>query len=88
MTTIQYLVNISYQPSHINGQQLAYIGTTQSGSTQSIASYSSAYYIASMPELLIGATGSSYTEALDNLLVIASASQTPTNPPIGNKTTW
>jgi hypothetical protein len=32
-----------------------------------------------MPELRITATGSSYTTALNNLLIIATASTTPNN---------
>jgi hypothetical protein len=32
------------------------------------------FYVASMPEIKIAATGSSYEEALDNLLIAASAS--------------
>lgn len=65
-----YLVTISHQPSRANGQQLMYIG----GVTSSFPSYSAEYFVASMPELKISATGSSYTTALQNLLNIATAS--------------
>jgi hypothetical protein len=46
--------------------------------------YSGEYFIASMPELRLYATGSSYTTALDNLLLIATASTTTNNgfPPL------
>lgn len=65
-----YLVTISYQPSRANGQQSVFIG----GVTSSIPSYSSEYFLASMPELKIAATGSTYQTALQNLLNIATAS--------------
>lgn len=65
-----YLVNIFHQPTRVNGQQLLNIG----GVTSSFPSYSSEYFVASMPELKISATGSSYQTALTNLLNIATAS--------------
>lgn len=65
-----YLVTISHQPSRANGQQLVNIA----GLTCSIPSYSSEYFLASMPELKIMATGSTYQTALTNLLNIATAS--------------
>jgi hypothetical protein len=65
-----YLVNITHQPSRANGQQLMYIN----GVTSSFPSYSSEYFVASMPELKIAATGSTYQTALQNLLNIATAS--------------
>jgi hypothetical protein len=67
---MRYLVNISHQPSYAKGQELVNI----SGVTQSIPTYSDPFYVASMPEIKIAATGSSYEEALDNLLIAASAS--------------
>jgi len=65
-----YLVTIAHQPSRPNGQQLMNAG----GVTFSIPSYSSEYFVASMPELKISATGSTYQTALTNLLNIATAS--------------
>ena len=65
-----YLVTISHQPSRANGQQLLNIA----GVTSSFPSYSSEYFVASMPELKIMATGSTYQTALTNLLNIATAS--------------
>lgn len=81
-----YLVNIIYIPSHINGQNLVSLN----GITQSIPTYSSSYFQASMPEIKISATGSSYTDALDNLLLIATDSTTLDNSlgPINNTRTW
>jgi len=70
MQNPKYLVNISHQPSRANGQQLMYIN----GVTSSFPSYSSEYFLASMPELKIAATGSTYQTALQNLLNIATAS--------------
>ena len=70
MENPKYLVNISYEPSRPNGQQLM----NAAGVTFSIPSHSSEYFVANMPELKISATGSSYGEALTNLLNIATAS--------------
>jgi hypothetical protein len=67
---MRYLVNISHQPSYAKGQELVNIA----GVTQSIPTYTDTFYVASMPEIKIAATGSSYEEALDNLLIAASAS--------------
>lgn len=76
----KYLVHISYFPNRANGQTLQQIN----GVTQSVPAYSGAWYIASMPELNIAATGSDYSTALTNLLNIATASTTadPGNPPL------
>jgi hypothetical protein len=82
---LKYLVNISYQPSHVNGQQLVNIA----GVTQSVPTYSDSYYVASMPEVKIWATGSSYTEALDNLLLASTASTVDTSiPALNTIRTW
>jgi hypothetical protein len=81
----KYLINIYYQPIHVSGQSLVNI----SGVTQSMPTYSQDYYVASMPEVKIWATGSSYTDALDNLLFIATSSTIDTgNPPINSVKTW
>ena len=68
----KYLVTISYSPDRAIGQQLVYLN----GATQSFPVYSGSWYIASMPELKISATGSDYPTALTNLLNIATASTT------------
>lgn len=75
MVDPKYLINISYQPQRLSGQQLVQI----SGVTQSIPTYTSGYFVASMPEIKISATGSSYQTALSNLLIIATASTTLDN---------
>lgn len=86
MDNPQYLVNIFYEPSHVAGQQL----TSLNGVTYSVPTYSSGFFVATMPELRIFATGSSYTDALDNLLIIATASSTvnPGQPPLSYTKTW
>ena len=87
MTNPQYLVNISYVPMYRNGSVGTY-ATQSDGSSllvsQSI-SYAGGYFQANMPEIRISATGSSYATALNNLMIIATASSTPDNgmKPIG-----
>jgi hypothetical protein len=80
MDNPKYFVTISNVPSRPNGQQNVFLN----GVTQSMHTYSGEYFLASMPELRITATGSSYTTALDNLLLIATASTTTNNgfPPL------
>lgn len=80
MENPKYLVNIYYQPLKASGQQL----TSISGVTYSMPTYSGDYFIATMPEVSIIATGSSYGDALSNLLLIATASSTegPGHPPL------
>jgi hypothetical protein len=82
----KYQVNISYYPSRVSGQQLVNIA----GVTQSMPTYQDGYYVASMPEIKISATGSNYTTALTNLLNIATASSTidPGNGPYSSIRTW
>jgi len=82
MTNPQYLVNISWYPVRATGQAAVYYG----GVTSSVPTYSGGYYIASMPELRgISSTGSTYADALNNLLLVASASLYDGGyPPINN----
>jgi hypothetical protein len=86
MVDPKYLVNISWNPARATGQQLVNIA----GVTQSVPSYTEGYFIASMPELKISATGTSYPDALDNLLLVATSSSTiyPGTPPLNNTRTW
>ena len=82
MTDPKYFINISYVPSQVNGSQLQFL----SGATVSLPTYSVDYFRASMPEVNITATGSSYTEALDNLLLIATSSTVDNGQnPLSNK---
>ena len=87
MTNPQYAVNISYVPMYRNGSVGTY--ATQSDGSSLLVSqreaYVGGYFAASMPEVKIYATGSSYASALNNLMIIATASTTPDNgmKPIG-----
>mgnify|MGYP003405005865 CR=1 FL=1 len=66
-----YLVNITYQPAYVVGHSLTYSVAT---GTYSLNVYSTPLYVATMPEALLTATGTSYTTALNNLLIQATAS--------------
>lgn len=81
--TDKYYINVSYVPSRPNGQQLINIG----GVTQSIPTYSSEFWVASMPEARVTATGSSQTDAFTNLLAAAASTNTG-NEPYSNVRTW
>jgi hypothetical protein len=72
MNNPKYLVNIIYVPARVTGQQKVLIN----GVTQSLPAYSGDMFVASMPEIRIAASGSSYATALSNLLLIATASTT------------
>ena len=80
----KYYINVSYVPGHVNGQQLVSI----SGVTQSVPTYSGEYWVASMPEVKLVATGSSREAAFNNLLVIATGSNPNGNEPLSNVRTW
>jgi hypothetical protein len=86
MTNPTYNVNISYYPARPIGQKLVNV----SGVTSSVMAYTDGYFIASMPELKISATGSEYVDALNNVLSIATASTTvnPGYNPLSNIRTW
>jgi len=70
MTNRRYLVNISWYPSTASGQ----VAVNYGGVTSSVPTYSGGYFVSAMPEVRLSATGSTYTEALNNLLLAASAS--------------
>lgn len=84
MTNPTYLVNIFYQPARMSGQQAVNIG----GVTQSVPTYSDSYFVASMPEVKVTATGSSYTDALNNLLSTVSSTTDPGNGSLNNIRTY
>jgi len=75
MINPRYQVTISYVPTYRSG-------VTGTG----VSLYSGGHFQASMSEILIFATGSSYATALTNLLNIATASTTLDNglPPLGS----
>ena len=81
MTNPKYSVSIYYQTKSVNGQQLVNSG----GVTFSIPTYSSEYFVASMPQIGLWATGSTYETALSGLLILASASATPGDTPLDTK---
>lgn len=88
MTNPRYQVTISYVPTYRSGKTGTY-ATQSDGSSLLISSsdtYSGGYFIASMPEIKIFATGSSHTTALSALMLIATASTTSDNgfPPLGS----
>ena len=72
MENPKYLVNISYVHPYRTGS----IGVSQSGVWQTYPVYSTGVYLATMPEIRISATGSTYAGALTALLAIATASTT------------
>ncbi len=65
MTNPLYNVNIVYNPPKVSG----WVGSS------SVPNYAAGYFMASMPEIGFGASGSSYTASLASLLqVVGSAS--------------
>ena len=80
MINPKYLINISWTPGGLSGQTLVNIG----GVTQSMITRTDGYFVSSMPEVRLSASGSSYTDALNNLLLVASASNNDGGyPPLG-----
>lgn len=73
MTNPQYLVNIHYSNPYRSGS----IGTmSASGLWETLPVTSGGWFVATMPEIRISATGSTYADALSALLAIATASTT------------
>lgn len=70
MTNPQYLVNIYYSNPVRNGS----IGVSQSGVWQTYPAMTGGWYVATMPEVSLVATGSTYVNALNALLAVATAS--------------
>jgi len=68
MASNQYLVNISYIAPYRTGS----IGVSQSGVWQTYPTYSTGIYLATMPEIRISATGSTYVGALNALLAVSA----------------
>ena len=68
MTNPQYLVNIHYSNPYRSGS----IGTmSASGLWETLPVTSGGYFVASMPEVRISATGSSYADALTAVLALS-----------------
>ena len=72
MENPKYLVNIYYSNPVRNGS----IGVSQSGVWQTYPVMTGGWYVATMPEVSLFATGSTYADALSALLAIATASTT------------
>lgn len=68
MENPKYLVNISYVHPYRTGS----IGVSQSGVWETLPVYSTGIYLATMPEIRISATGSTYAGALTALLSVAT----------------
>ena len=84
MTNPKYLVNISWSMPYISGMT----AVSMAGVTQSLPVYTSGFFVATMPEVKLSATGSTYETALSNLLLIASASVNPGYVTHYNVRTW
>jgi len=67
----KYLVTITYQPAYVIGHSLTFSSAL---GTYSMNVYSTQLYVATMPEALLTATGTSYTTALANLITAATVS--------------
>ncbi len=74
----KYYINVGYVPPVMNGQQKVLI----SGETQSMPTYSGEYWVASMPEVQLYATGSSREAAFNNLLAVATGSNPEGHEPL------
>lgn len=72
MTDPKYQVNIYYQELVRSGSS----GASVNGVWLTSPTYSGGWYVATMPEVGIFATGSSYANALNALITIATASTT------------
>jgi hypothetical protein len=96
MTNPQYQVTITYEPLRPSGKTGVYAtaaginGNVYSTLVSETITYRGGFFVANMHELKISATGSSYANALSNLLVIATASTTSDNgqPPLNTIKTW
>jgi hypothetical protein len=79
MDNSKYLVNVYWEPKRSTGQQEVNVG----GVTQSMPSYTEGYYVASMPEIQISATGSTRTDAFNSLLTLSATASNFGNPALG-----
>ena len=68
MTNPTYQITISNVPTRMIGMTPSLIN----GVTQSMPYYSASYFVASMNEVGISATGTSYSDALNNLLTLST----------------
>ena len=81
MTNPKYTVNIYYSSPYRSGS----IGATgANGLWETTPLYSGGYFVASMPEVRISATGSTYADALTALLVVSTTTPDATQGPLKN----
>ena len=80
MENPKYLVNISY----INPYRTGSTGVSQSGVWQTYPVYSTGIYLATMPEVSISATGSTYADALTALLSVSTTTSDAAQGPLKN----
>lgn len=76
MTNPKFLVNISYVPMFRTGSVGTYATQSDGSSllTATTDTYGGGYFVSSMPEVKLYATGSTYQTALTNVLNLATAS--------------
>lgn len=80
MENPKYLVNIYYS----NPVRTGSTGVSQSGVWQTYPVISGGYFVASMPEVRISATGSTYANALTALLAVAVNTPDAAQGPLEN----
>ena len=73
MDNSKYTVMITYQQPY----RTSSTGTSSNGSWITLPVYSGGYYVASIPELRMNATGSTHLAALNTVLAAATASTGP-----------
>jgi hypothetical protein len=70
MENPKYLVNIYYS----NPVRTGSTGASVSGIWQTYPVMTGGWFVATMPEVRLSSTGSTYADALDNLITLATAS--------------
>lgn len=81
MTNPKYTVNIYYSSPYRSGST----GTmSASGLYETLPVYSGGWFVASMPEVRISATGSTYADALTALLVVSTTTPDAAQGPLKN----
>jgi len=80
MTNPQYLVNIYYS----NPVRTGSTGVSQSGVWQTYPVMTGGWYVATMPEVGIFATGSSYANALSSLITLSTTTSDAPQGPLKN----
>jgi len=84
MNNPKYAITITHFPLHKIGSEFVNNGS----GTYSVGKYTGNYFVASMHEANISATGSTYTDALDNLLILSNDVDYLGIPPLNNTRNW